>query len=373
VRIRYRNQTPYVGVRGQIVHIGPDVIVIESDKSGAQVRVPFDNIAELEPLDAGAPAEGEAPTLWPGPDVSSGTASSSLSQYRSSGVRAKWAMALVGIATIALLLEALVVAQGFSLFADLAATTEEDVVRWQVNIDGTNNLYIVAVIASAIAFLAWLSRAVENVPALGGGTPIRSPRGAIGWWFAPIANFFVPYQIVADLWRRMAPSPAAQGIGIIVAWWVLWIGGGIAQRVIGAAAGSVTTVDDFLMLLALMFAAILAQVLAGIVLLRIVWQIEERVRTRVAALSLVSASAPSVPVGSPVPPASAAPATGADQSQQPVLAAPLVDVPRAEGSVAYCPSCGTARISGMRFCAGCGMDLAMAGSGSPTGPIDAGE
>lgn len=40
--------------------------------------------------------------------------------------------------------------------------------------------YAVMFWATAAAFLAWLSRSVDNVPALGGGRPDFSPRWAIG-------------------------------------------------------------------------------------------------------------------------------------------------------------------------------------------------
>jgi hypothetical protein len=50
VRIAYRHRTPYIGVRGRVLRVGLDDVVILSDKSGAEVRVLFGNIAEVEAL-----------------------------------------------------------------------------------------------------------------------------------------------------------------------------------------------------------------------------------------------------------------------------------------------------------------------------------
>lgn len=72
-------------------------------------------------------------------------------------------------------------------------------------------------ILGAVAPLAWLSRLVENIPALGGGTPTSSPRGAIGWWFVAIAILCRPDRIAADARRRLAPSAAEALTGLVLA------------------------------------------------------------------------------------------------------------------------------------------------------------
>lgn len=85
-------------------------------------------------------------------------------------------------------------------------------------------------VATAIAFLASLSRSVENVPGLGGGTPVATPRRSIGWWFIPFANLFKPFQVVGDLYRRMALVERV-GTAIVTAWWLLWILSNMSSRI----------------------------------------------------------------------------------------------------------------------------------------------
>jgi hypothetical protein len=85
-------------------------------------------------------------------------------------------------------------------------------------------------VLSAVAFLAWLSRVVDNVPALTGATPIHGPREAIGWWFVPLANMFVPYLIVRDTMTILAGTLRGQA-GIVTAWWLLFMGSNLVSGV----------------------------------------------------------------------------------------------------------------------------------------------
>jgi uncharacterized protein DUF4328 len=87
------------------------------------------------------------------------------------------------------------------------------------------------ILATAVAFLAWLSRIVENIPLLGGGQPLASPRAAIGWWFVPFANLVQPFRIVADAYRRLATAQPAPGLWLVTLWWLLWIVGNLVSNV----------------------------------------------------------------------------------------------------------------------------------------------
>jgi uncharacterized protein DUF4328 len=100
------------------------------------------------------------------------------------------------------------------------------------SIFGMSGLAQAAVIlATAVAFLAWLSRIVENIPLLGGGQPLTSPRAAIGWWFVPFANLVQPFRIVADAYRRLAAAQPAPGLWLVTLWWLLWIVGNLVSNV----------------------------------------------------------------------------------------------------------------------------------------------
>lgn len=251
-------------------------------------------------------------------------------------------MALIGTTTGVLALEALTALDGFTLIGNMTTMTARDMDQWALNLQATASLYILAIIPAAIAFLCWLSRAVENIPALGGGQPSVSPRGAIGWWFVPIANLAKPYTIVADLWKRMALSPSEQGTYLVAAWWILWIGGEIVARVINAMPGP-ETIDDFQASLGVATLALVAQIVAGGLLIRIIWETEHRIRIRAAQKEPEHAAEPPAPV-IPIPTPSAAPTM------------PIASGERLR-SISFCPRCGVSRRVGERFCVGCGTDL----------------
>lgn len=145
--------------------------------------------------------------------------------YRSGRVRTR---ALVGILAISALADAgqcVMSLQGMGL-ADAAlagtltqATAEAfDTTRQQLAI-----AQVVINLVTFIAMFAWLSRAVDNIPPLTGHTPRFSPRGAIGWWFVPFANYVVPYQIVRDTADRMREGARELADLLVLPWWLLWL------------------------------------------------------------------------------------------------------------------------------------------------------
>jgi hypothetical protein len=161
---------------------------------------------------------------------------------------------------------------GVATDADFAALTRAEDLAFSANVLG----YIVA----GVAFLAWLSRAVENIPTLGGGTPLFTPRAAIGWWFVPFANFVQGYRVVADLWRRMATTASERGIALVLAWWLLWLGAQLANRAITAAVNNARTIDEVRALVMPSVAAPLATAVAGVLLIWIIRETERRVAVR---------------------------------------------------------------------------------------------
>lgn len=89
-------------------------------------------------------------------------------------------------------------------------------------------------LATAAVFFAWLYRANANVRALGADDMMGSPGLGIGWFFIPLANLFMPYMIVRDVWRASGRPRDWQGEGApaaILLWWICWLAGGILAAV----------------------------------------------------------------------------------------------------------------------------------------------
>ncbi|MFD0483868.1 DUF4328 domain-containing protein [Kineococcus sp. GCM10028916] len=84
-------------------------------------------------------------------------------------------------------------------------------------------------LAALVVTALWLGRARRNAQRI---TPAVPHRRAALWawfgWFTPIAWFFVPRQLVEDVWtasRRRAPRGVEAPLRL---WWTVWILAGLA-------------------------------------------------------------------------------------------------------------------------------------------------
>ena len=90
-------------------------------------------------------------------------------------------------------------------------------------------LELVIYFTTVVCFLIWLYRASDNLRAINPHGPIEySPGWAVGSFFIPIANLFIPYRAVKEIWQKsgppdeaflFAPSPPST----FPTWWTFWI------------------------------------------------------------------------------------------------------------------------------------------------------
>ncbi len=72
-------------------------------------------------------------------------------------------------------------------------------------------------------FMFWLHRSYRNIHAFG-RPPQSNPAWAVFGFVVPILNFFKPYQLVEETWRRCSGSNYARGAGWILPWWLsVWL------------------------------------------------------------------------------------------------------------------------------------------------------
>jgi hypothetical protein len=94
---------------------------------------------------------------------------------------------------------------------------------------------------AAVVFLVWIHRMNRAVRKYTQADLSYTPGWSVGWFLVPIANLFMPYKVVKELWIATEPdrpaglfSMAGAASPIVLWWWLLWIGSGL----IGSAAGS---------------------------------------------------------------------------------------------------------------------------------------
>jgi Domain of unknown function (DUF4328) len=90
----------------------------------------------------------------------------------------------------------------------------------------------------AIVFwLIWQHQVTANLWARGYAGLKMRPGWAVGWWFIPIANFFMPLLGVLEVDRRSTPDGSARKAGAVVGWWwAVWLGSGILVGIAAAVA-----------------------------------------------------------------------------------------------------------------------------------------
>jgi hypothetical protein len=81
-------------------------------------------------------------------------------------------------------------------------------------------------VASAVVILCWIHRANRNARALGARGLRFTPGAAVGWYFVPIANLWMPYRAMKETWQasRRPDAWSAEPIPPLVrGWWLLWL------------------------------------------------------------------------------------------------------------------------------------------------------
>ncbi|HEX8335871.1 MAG TPA: DUF4328 domain-containing protein [Pyrinomonadaceae bacterium] len=173
-------------------------------------------------------------------------------------------------------------------------------------------IHLVVRLTLMVAFLLWLHRASGNMAALGNAkSKIEyTPGWAVGSFFIPFANLFMPYRAVSEVWVKSEPPVQEEG-GLafaphppttpVLAWWVTWL----ASNFIGRAASRFGDKADTIETLQMMtWAAVLADVLsvvAAVLAVMVVRSIDRRQEERARHVVYSPDSPPPPPPFRPQP------------------------------------------------------------------------
>lgn len=137
--------------------------------------------------------------------------------YGSSTPRAVFVF--VAIAVVCALTVVRVAQIGTELFNPAPLTSVDDLQAQAEAADLVTGPWIVAWLAGFVAWGAWLSRVIGNLPALGGGWPNATPRSTLLESFVPILNLYWTAGILREAIVRLSPTPRP-GLGTWTAWWL---------------------------------------------------------------------------------------------------------------------------------------------------------
>jgi hypothetical protein len=98
-------------------------------------------------------------------------------------------------------------------------------------------LQLLVQIPCVIAFTMWFHRVYRNLPVLGATELELTPAKAVGSFFIPFANLFVPYGAMREIWRHSqmpTAAPMAEPADTprpIRLWWLSFIAGNILGNI----------------------------------------------------------------------------------------------------------------------------------------------
>jgi hypothetical protein len=79
-------------------------------------------------------------------------------------------------------------------------------------------------VMAAVPFLAWIHRANANSHALKTEGVRFSPGWSIGWFFVPLASFYMPYLVLRELWQANSSGTGLESrrdpvAPVLASWW----------------------------------------------------------------------------------------------------------------------------------------------------------
>ncbi|MFB7587932.1 DUF4328 domain-containing protein [Streptomyces sp. NPDC056169] len=114
---------------------------------------------------------------------------------------------------------------------------------------GVGLLQILLFLATATVFIIWFHRLRANAEVWAGDLLGRTPGWAIGGWFVPLANLWIPRGVAADIWRASRAEPSAADrpgeLLLLNGWWTAFVADWIVARVAGRVYGWAETFEEY--------------------------------------------------------------------------------------------------------------------------------
>lgn len=156
--------------------------------------------------------------------------------------------------------------------------------------------WFLAFVVLVVLFLRWFHRVNRNLPALGTVHRLRriSPGWAVGSWFVPIANLFVPKMAANDVWRASGPDLPVRDptwidrpvAAIVHVWWGVWLVTSFADNVAARAwLGTPEELEEYRSVYTLDLVTTVGDIVAALLAIAVVRRLTARQEARAAALT----------------------------------------------------------------------------------------
>ncbi len=141
-------------------------------------------------------------------------------------------VAILGLAINIALATASVVIVGqlFAAYSGIIVADYMDAEWVDVRLNHFSRMFIPMVVCrwlTAAAVITWMYQSHRNLIALGHRELDSKPIWVVLCWFVPLMNFFSPYHVMQEIWRRSDPdaihTEPSDDTPLITSWWLTWI------------------------------------------------------------------------------------------------------------------------------------------------------
>lgn len=123
-----------------------------------------------------------------------------------------------------------------ALLDNLLSTTRHELAQGDALYKLAGTLQLVCTLATAVVFIVWFYRVRVNAERLARDVCTMNRAWAVGAWFVPIGNLWLPYRFAKEVWDASAQSTAdgtwrEVSRRPVTAWWTMWIAALLLDRV----------------------------------------------------------------------------------------------------------------------------------------------
>lgn len=165
------------------------------------------------------------------------------------------ATTVIIVLVVVALADAIAVASGISelQLLDRLVANPDQVTESEINSNDTRQgivglFQIASMLGAVVLFLIWIHRASQHAHGMHRELTF-SPGWSVGWWFVPIACWWMPYQVATEIWRasdESAPPIWRKGSVPVLFpfWWLAWLATNITGTFAYRLGGRADTVHE---------------------------------------------------------------------------------------------------------------------------------
>jgi hypothetical protein len=176
--------------------------------------------------------------------------------------------------------------------------TYDDMLSIARLMDAASIVQLVTYVIGGVIFIVWFHRAYGNLGVLGVDRPRRGRGWAIGAWFIPIANMFIPKQMANDVWRAGDPGfrqgdpdwQARPVAPLLHWWWAFWLSSSMATVIAGNLQSGAETFEAFRPGVVADAASQVLGILGALAAIAVITRATNRQETRARALDAAGAA-----------------------------------------------------------------------------------